>query len=232
MKRRRLGQHYLVDPEVVQWVVTLADIKPSDKVVEIGTGLGALTRELAHLGAALRGYEIDRENFQATSEAVKGTKAQIRLADAFKERPSFDILVASLPYSRSSSFVEWLCGMDFRRAVVVLQEDFIKKIRVPPGDRNYRGISALAQLSFEIRVNGRVNRTSFSPPPRVNSVVVSFAPKIRISRAEVANIIRLFSLRRREVDSALDELGMRKSKSYGRRRVYSLTPSEVHSLCQ
>jgi 16S rRNA (adenine1518-N6/adenine1519-N6)-dimethyltransferase len=231
MKRRRLGQHYLVDSEIIRKVVAEAQIKPTDRVLEIGTGRGALTRELVGLGASFEGYEIDRENFSATAKAVEGTKARTHLADAFNENPKFDVLVSSLPYSKSSTFIEWLAGTNFRRAVVVLQDDFVRKIVAPPGDRNYRGISALAQISFEMQVVGRVGRRSFAPPPKVNSAIVSFTPKTSVSRAEASNISRLFSLRRRQVDSALAELGMTSERSHGRRRVYSLTPSEVHALC-
>jgi 16S rRNA A1518/A1519 N6-dimethyltransferase RsmA/KsgA/DIM1 with predicted DNA glycosylase/AP lyase activity len=231
MKRRRLGQHYLVDPEAVRSIVDAAKIGPSDKVIEIGTGKGALTKELTALGAAFDGYEIDMQNFEETLEAVEGTKAQIHLADPFKESPTFDVLVSSLPYSESSTFIEWLSGIEFRRAVVVLQDDFITKITAAAGDRNYRGISALAQISFHMQTIGRVSRNSFSPPPRVNSSIVSLTPTSRVSKAEASNIFRLFSLRRRQVDSALAELGMVSEKSFGRRRVYSLTPSEVHRLC-
>jgi 16S rRNA A1518/A1519 N6-dimethyltransferase RsmA/KsgA/DIM1 with predicted DNA glycosylase/AP lyase activity len=231
LKRRRLGQHYLVDPEVVRSIVDAAQIGSSDKIIEIGTGRGALTRELAELGTRFEGYEIDRQNFEATLEAVEGTKAQIHLTDPFKESPAFDVLVSSLPYSESSTFVEWLSRIDFRRAVVVLQDDFIAKIMAPAGDRNYRGISALAQISSHMQTIAKVSRRSFSPPPRVNSSIVCFTPKMRVSKDEASSVFRLFSLRRRQVDSALAELGMASGRSFGRRRVYSLTPSEVHDLC-
>ena len=231
MKRRRLGQHYLVDPDVVSKIVASARIAPSEKVLEIGTGKGALTKELATRGASFVGYEVDRENFVATKEKVKGTRARIHLADAFEETPEFDVLVSSLPYSESATFVEWLSGIKFDRAVVVLQKDFVRKILAPPGDREYRGVSALTQISFDARVVGNVNRRSFSPQPKVDSVVVAFAPRRRVDRAEVSNIVRLFSLRRRQVDSALAELGMRGQGSYGRRRVFSLRPGEVHEIC-
>jgi 16S rRNA (adenine1518-N6/adenine1519-N6)-dimethyltransferase len=231
MKRRSLGQHYLVDPEVVSRIVELAQIKPSERVLEIGTGKGALTRELAGLGAGFEGYEVDRRNYDETIVSARVSDAQIHLGDAFKQRPSFDVLVSSLPYSESARFIEWLCGADFERAIVVLQEDFVRKITAHPGARDYRGISALAQIAFNIRVQERVNRKSFSPQPRVNSVIVSFTPKLPVSEAEAANVIRIFSLRRRQVDSALTELGMEGAGGHGRKRIYSLTPEEVHELC-
>ena len=231
MKRRSLGQHYLVDPEVISRVVELAEIRPSDRVLEIGTGKGALTRELAGLGAGFEGYEVDKRNYEETLAAVRENEASVYLGDAFEQRRSFDVLVSSLPYSESARFIGWLCGADFERAVVVLQEDFVRKITARPGARDYRGISALAQIAFDIRMKEKVNRRSFSPQPRVNSVIVSFSPKLLVSEAEAANVMRLFSLRRRQVDSALTELGMEGAGGYGRRRVYSLTPEEVHELC-
>ena len=232
MKRRRLGQHYLVDEEAVRRVVQLARIQPSERVLEIGTGKGALTKELARKGVSFVAYEVDRQNFVETLETVRGTGAEVRLADAFKQKPEFDVLASSLPYSQSAIFVEWLSGMRFGRAVVVLQEDFVRKIMARPGDRDYRGISALAQIAFDVKVLGRIDRESFSPPPRVNSVIVSFTPKRRVSRTEVSNIMRLFSLRRRQVESVLAELGMEGRTGYGRRRVYGLGPDEVYELCR
>jgi len=231
MKRRRLGQHYLVDQEVVRRVVSLANIGPGDRVLEVGTGKGALTKELVGLGASYLGYEVDRANFAETSNLVRGAGARVVLADAFEERPDFDVLVSSLPYSESAAFVRWLSGMGFRRAVVVLQEDFVRKIMAPPGSRDYRGISALSQICFDVRVLGSVPRAAFVPQPRVGSTIASFTPIRRIEKAEAMNVIRLFSLRRRLADSALTELGMKGAGSFGRRRVNSLRPDEVHLLC-
>ena len=231
MKRRKLGQHYLVDQEVIRLVVSLAGIKPEDRILEIGTGIGALTKVLSGLGASYLGYEVDRANFEETSNLVRGTGARVMLADAFNAHPDFDILVSSLPYSKSAAFVKWLSGIRFRRAVVVLQEDFVRKIMAPPGSRDYRGISALSQICFDVRMLGSVPRAAFAPQPRVGSAIASFTPIRRIQKAEVTNVIRLFSLRRRLADSALAELGMRGAGSFGRRRVNSLSPDEVYLLC-
>lgn len=217
---------------MIRKVVDYARIKPSERILEIGTGRGALTRRLVGLGASFLGYEVDKRNFEETKDAVFETGAKIQLADAFKQEPKFDVLVSSLPYSESATFVEWLSRAKFVRAIVVLQEDFVKKTLAPPGDRDYRGVSALCQVAFEVRVLERIGRSSFSPQPKVSSVIVSFAPRLRISKAEASNIIRLFSLRRRQVDSALAELGMTWQGDHGRRRVFSLRPEEVHEICR
>lgn len=213
-------------------MVSLANISPSDRVLEIGTGRGVLTRELAGSGATLDGYEVDEENFAVTREAVRGSGARLHLADAFEQRPKFDVLVSSLPYSESSRFVNWLSGTHFRVAVVLLQDDFVRKITAPPGDRDYRGISALAQLAFDVKIAGRVRRESFAPQPRVNSVLVQLLPKALVSKTESSNIARLFSLRRRRVDAALRKLGMKWTGGQGTRRVNALTPAEAHEICR
>ena len=231
MKRRKLGQHYLIDPQVVGRMVSLAEIGPADRVLEVGTGRGALTRELVGLGATFEGYEIDRENYAKTLEAAPGAEGRVHLADAFEQSPEFDVLVSSLPYSESSSFVLWLCGARFRRAVVLLQEDFARKVTTRPGARDYRGVSALAQVAFDARIAARVNRDSVRPQPRGNSVIVVLSPRRRVSGAEASKILRLFSLRRRRVEPALAKLGMKWRPGEGQRRVNSLTPDEVHEIC-
>lgn len=232
MKRQRLGQHYLVDQRVIGEILGFADIRPSERVLEIGTGRGALTKAMAGLGASLLGYEIDEDNYEATLEEVRGTKAEIVHADAFSMDPEFDVLVTSLPYSESAAFIRWLASRRFVRATAVLQKDFAEKITAAPGERDYRGISAVAQIAFEVRVQAKVGRLAFDPPPRVDSAIVSFKPKTAISNEEVARVIRLFSLRRRQVDSALERLGFGKKGAYGKRRVYSLSSKEVHEICQ
>ncbi len=232
MKRRKLGQHYLIDQKVIRRIVEAAGILPHERVLEIGTGQGALTKELVGLGGAFEGFEVDKENYEKTLAVIGEESARIHMDDVFLQQPDFDVLVASLPYSRSATFIEWLSGIEYDRAVVLLQKEFVKKILAIPGTRDYRAVSALAQISSEVRVLGRVGRASFSPPPKVSSLLVSVRPKLRISESEVSNVKRLFSLRRREVASALTKLAIvRRKEDYGRRRIYSLKPEEVHRLC-
>jgi len=232
MSRQRLGQHYLADRRVVEEIIASADIQSDERVLEIGTGRGVLTKELAHLGAGLEAYEVDRENRTVTLEELGTARAVIHLGDAFKETPRFDVLVSSLPYSRSATFVEWISQVEYDRAVVLLQEDFVHKVLATPGTRDYRAMSAIAQISSEVEVLMKVGRESFSPPPRVNSLLISVKPKRRMGGLEISRIKRLFSLRRREVVSAMAKLGMARPEiDYDKRRIYSLTPDEVLEIC-
>lgn len=229
MRRRRLGQHYLVDQAVVKRLVSLARIQTGEKVVEIGTGKGALTKELCRVAPEVEGYEVDKENLEATKEAVRSGKVKLHLVDAFRETPRFDVLVSSLPYSKSSSFIEWISRMSYDRAVVLLQEDFVKKIVAPPGHRDYRAISVIAQASTDVAVLGKVQRSAFSPQPRVDTVIVSLKPRRRLTERQIEGIKHIFALRRRTVAAVLGKQATNVGHVW-EKRVYSLRPQEVLEL--
>ena len=232
MKRRRLGQHYLVDQSVVSRLVAFAAIRRGERVLEIGTGRGAVTKELAKVSTALEGYEVDEENLLETREAVGDSGVKIRLGDAFESRPKFDVLVASLPYSRSSAFVEWIAQRRYDRAVVVLQDDFVRKVSALPGQRDYRAISVIAQASSVVAELSRVPRSSFIPQPKVNSVIASWRPRRTLTQAEISSVKRLFSLRRRQVGAAVAELGGLAQSSLASTRVNALSPEQALSLAK
>ena len=132
----------------------------------------------------------------------------------------------------SALFVEWMAVRDFRRAVVLLQADFVDKILSPPGTRDYRAVSAVSQISTAVKVVSKVGRMAFTPPPRVDSVLALIRPKLRMTASQVSMVKMLFSLRRRTVASAARELGLSiPDQKYNARRVYSLSPEEVCEVC-
>jgi 16S rRNA A1518/A1519 N6-dimethyltransferase RsmA/KsgA/DIM1 with predicted DNA glycosylase/AP lyase activity len=233
MKRRVLGQHYLVDSTVIERMIEAAELKPTDSVVEIGTGKGALTEKLAGHCLKLDGYEVDPGNYRATLSRLGGANAHIHLMDGFQRLSPFGVLVSSLPYSRSRDFIEWISRVEYQRGVVLLQEDFVKKVLSKPGARDYRAVAAITQISSEVKEITRVGRNAFDPPPKVNSMIVFIRPRRRLLEGEISNVKKLFSLRRRRVSTALRILGFRTEfKDYGSRRVSSLLPVEVYEICR
>jgi 16S rRNA A1518/A1519 N6-dimethyltransferase RsmA/KsgA/DIM1 with predicted DNA glycosylase/AP lyase activity len=197
-----------VDKAVVSSIINLAAIKPGERVLEIGTGRGALTRELVGLTASLEGYEIDEVSYEGLRRELEGASLVLHNEDVFESSPDFDVVLSSLPYSESSAFVEWLSRRRYDRAVVLLQKDFAKKITAPPGSPAYRAVSVVSQASARVEVVSDVGRHSFDPPPRVNSCLVTMRWRRSLTPAQTAMIKRIFSQKRRTVRAALKSLGL------------------------
>jgi 16S rRNA A1518/A1519 N6-dimethyltransferase RsmA/KsgA/DIM1 with predicted DNA glycosylase/AP lyase activity len=238
-RRRRLGQHYLVDDAVVREVIRQVPHGGTEqRILEIGTGRGILTSELSKLTSNLEAFEIDPANFELTEKAIIDSRSvKLRLGDAFEEEPGeFDVLVSSLPYSESSRFVEWLSSRTYTRAVVILQEDFVSKMLALPGRRNYRAISVIAQSSFRAEVLRQVPRSSFEPQPRVNSQLVTISPISRLDADVIGFIKRLFSVKKRKVGVALKVLKLRPGRQVTsdveQRRVYQIEPAKLRRIAE
>jgi len=203
-----LGQHYLKDASVVSSMISLAAVKHGERVLEIGTGRGALTKGLVGLAAHIEGYEIDNESYEGLRRDLKGSSVVLRNEDAFKSSPEFDVLLSSLPYSESSHFVEWLSRRRYDRAVVLLQRDFADKITATPATPAYRAVSVISQASAHVEIVSGVRRLSFDPPPRVDSCLVTMRWRRTLSAEQIAMIKKIFSQKRRTVRAALKNLGL------------------------
>ncbi len=230
-----MGQHYLTDSSVVDRILNLASIRRGERVLEIGTGRGALTRELIGLTDRVEGYEIDEENYSQLEKELGHTPLVLHHGDAFESTPVFDVLLSSLPYSESSAFVEWLSHQKYDRAIVVLQRDFARKITAVPGDQAYKAVSVISQASAHVEIVSGIGRWSFDPPPRVNSSLVRMKWKLTLTTEQTALIRLLFSQKRRTVGAALKNLGMEippSSPISAGSRVNKLGPESVVSLIE
>lgn len=187
-------------------MLELADVHQGERVLEIGTGRGALTRELVLIAPGLEGYELDRENFERLKRDLPSVT--LHNEDAFSASPEFDVLLSSLPYSESSNFVEWLARRKYDRAVLLLQRDFAEKLVAAPGTAAYRAISVISQASSTTEIVSDVPRDSFDPPPRVNSCIVTMRFTRTLTDAQILMIKKIFSQKRRTVKAALRSLGL------------------------
>lgn len=230
MKRKALGQHYLIDQSIVKKIVDVASIENNESLLEIGCGKGAITKEILSRGFELVGYEIDRNNYNYLLRELLSKNFKLFLGDAFQHDLKFDVLISSIPYSQSSRFVEWLCTKKYKRAVIVLQSDFVDKLTAEPGSKLYRAISVISQICCMIRSEFEIPRDAFFPKPRVGSRVVTLFYRRKLSREEMIFIKRLFSYRKKKVSTALRSLGCAMRHDFADRRVFSLNPEEVFDI--
>ena len=231
-KRISLGQHMLVDFEILKKLIQVLQINKHEIVCEAGTGNGILTYELCKHSQFVMSYEIDRTLF---ANASKKLLPNLKLVneDIFSTKNlKFDIFVSNLPYSKSRLAFNWLALQKFDRAIVMIQKEFAAKLQAYPGERNYRAISVITQHCFNIQRLFNVDRKAFMPEPSVESEVIRIIPKkcSRITHQTINNIYFLFSQRNKVAASIARKF---ESKvDFGNTRIGKLNAEEMIELAR
>lgn len=228
----------LVDRRIVDKIVSAANIRKDEIVLEAGTGQGILTMELCRHAKQVISYEVDANLYEkAQEQLLQYFNNNLRLvkADLFKTKdvPLFDIFVSNLPYSRSRDAIEWLSTQKFDRAIVMVQEEFANKLIARPSVKNYRAISALAAHCFTIEKLFKVRKESFEPQPKVESSIIRITPINTISKETVRNINLLFSRRNKNASSVADEIGIIvEVDRYGSRKIDQIEPTDLIRMAE
>lgn len=194
--RKRFGQHFLVDDSVIDAIVGAVAPRPGDVVIEIGPGLGAITRPLLAGSGRLTVIELDRDlaarwrgtpgidvvaadvltvDFRALAAAAATTRLRI---------------VGNLPYNISTPILFHL--LDAAEVVadqhVMLQKEVVERIVAGPGGRDYGRLSVMLQWRYDVESVLDVPATAFDPPPRVESAVVRMVPRSAPAAVDAARL--------------------------------------------
>ena len=177
-RRHALGQHFLIDGEVAENAIRLAELEPGATVLEIGPGRGALTDRLRAAGHPVVAVELDETlaaNLIARRDPgltiVRGDFLRIAL-DALPPGPL--PVVANLPYSTGTAIVSRLLEQParFPRLVVMLQLEVAQRLCAAPGSRAYGGLTVLCALQATASMGFVVPPSAFAPRPKVESAVI------------------------------------------------------------
>jgi 16S rRNA (adenine1518-N6/adenine1519-N6)-dimethyltransferase len=174
-----LGQNFLVDPVALQRIVESAEIDPSELVLEVGPGLGSLTRYLARAARRVVAVELDSslipllEDTLAGADNVTIVHADILDLDpaALMAEPDYQV-VANIPYYITSNLIRHLLEADLkpRRLVLTVQREVAARITASPGDMSLLALGV--QIYGKPRVVARIPAGAFYPAPKVDSSVV------------------------------------------------------------
>jgi 16S rRNA (adenine1518-N6/adenine1519-N6)-dimethyltransferase len=224
--RRSLGQNFLVDPRRAEKLVTLAGVEPGDAVLEIGTGLGILTRALAARGARVTTIEVDpglQRALRAESllpegvRVVEGDALALDLAALLEEAPRPRRVVANLPYSVAAPLLRRLLDLADRLEdwSVMLQRDVAARLLAAPGTRDYGSLTVLHRLVVQTRRCDELAPGCFHPAPKVRSTFLRMLPlrPAPLAAGELARVERLvraaFGTRRKTLANALRAAGLK-----------------------
>ena len=216
--KKSLGQHFLADPNLLGVIGRLAALEPEETVLEIGPGLGILTRYLAEHAGLVHAVELDRSLEPRLRETLAGLQnVRLHWGDALRLdlaalEPPPAALVANLPYNVATPVVvETLVGLPaLRRWCVMVQREVADRFFAAPGTKAYGAVSVVVQLLAERTGFHPVSRHVFRPPPRVESALVAFrrsAPPARL--AEIRRVVdAAFAHRRKTLANSLALSGL------------------------
>ena len=213
---KSLGQNFLVDPAALQRVVSAAEVSPQDKILEIGPGLGSLTRLLAVQSQQVVAVELDEKLLAPLAEVlaaydnvriVQGDILDLQPSDLMDE-PGY-LVVANIPYYITSAVIRHLLEAEEKPARIVLtvQREVAERIVAEPGDLSLLALGV--QVYGEPEIVARIPAGAFYPPPKVDSAVVrvSLYPEPRIPDTNLDLFFRLakagFSQKRKTLRNAL-----------------------------
>ena len=213
--KKRLGQHFLVDENVLGVIGRLAGLAPDDVVLEIGPGLGVLTRYLAARVARVHAVELDASLEPHLRDA--GGNVVLQFGDAVQLdlqalAPDATKLVANLPYNVATPLVvESLDGLpNIERWCVMVQREVADRLFASPSTKAYGAVSVLVQLVCERTGFHPVSRTVFRPPPNVDSALVAFRRvELPENFARIKKVVGAgFAHRRKTLPNSLELAGL------------------------
>ena len=232
--RTDLGQNFLIDLNLLEFVVQEADLGPDDVVLEIGAGTGGMTTFLARQAAAVVSVEVDRRIIELTRAAV-APYANVTLLnqDALKNKNRFAPevldavesrlaeapgrrlkLIANLPYNIATPVISNLVASDlpWERMVVTIQWELGERMIAEPGTSDYSALSVWLQSQCRVKMLKRLPPSVFWPRPKVNSAIVKLRPDER-ARRQIADrpffqdfLRRLFTQRRKYLRGVLHSM--------------------------
>ena len=183
--KKRFGQHFLHDRNIIGHIIAAFAPRAEDRVVEIGPGKGALTRELLTRVTHLEAVELDRDLIAHLQSELPAAKLTLHNADALK----FDFcrltgdghklrLIGNLPYNISTPLLfhlldQAVCIADM---VFMLQKEVVQRMIATPGGKDYGRLSVMIQYRCAVEKLFDVAPGAFTPPPKVDSSIVRLIP--------------------------------------------------------
>ncbi len=222
---RRLGQHFLIDSRILERITHTLGPVPSDRILEIGPGLGALTEVLLKSKSLIFAVEKDQRFIQVLQGRFKEAENLtlihsdvLRVDPArFTEGKLHSLLIAgNIPYSLTSPILEFLVKHRkwVKRAILTIQQEVAARLIAKPGTKEYSSLTLFVQVAFQPTVAFQISPHAFYPQPKVTSSVVLLNPFSEPAMPEeeekaVLRLIRLiFTHRRKTILNALALAGI------------------------
>lgn len=215
--KRDLGQHFLTDKSVLEREVAYAQVGRGDTVLEIGAGIGNLTKLLLQRAGRVFAIEVDRQ-FEASLLELQGQYDNLEIVwgDALEvDFPRFDKVVANLPYKVALPITFKLLDIKFERGILIYQQRLAQRICASVEESGYSRLGVSIGRRAQVQLLEAVGRDAFHPRPEVDSAMVELRPtqaKFDIPSEEFFKLVleQLFAQRTKSVQEAVRGIRHRK----------------------
>lgn len=224
--RKSLSQNHLADGEVLEGILEVAAVRPGERIVEVGPGLGILTAQLLRAGAQVTAVELDPRLIEHLHARFEGEPGLALVQDDFLDVDLAELvsdpwaLVANVPYHITSPILHRVLGAEPRptRLVMMVQREVAERIVSPPGGMSY--LSVFVQYHADVRVAFTVPASAFEPAPEVDSaILVGETRARRLGRADEDELWRLVQAGFRERRKMIHNVLARQLPGLDRHRV-------------
>lgn len=224
---KSLGQNFLIDENILQKLITSAGIRKEDNVLEIGPGVGTMTRALAAAARRVTAVEIDKRLLPILKETLQGySNVSVVLGDILKmdlsalTAKAFDgepyMVVANLPYYITTPILMAFLESEqiYSALVIMVQREVARRMAALPGSKDYGALSVAVQYHTIPRVLCSVPASVFMPPPKVDSMVIALekrkVPAVDVpDRRLFFSVVRAaFAQRRKTLLNTLGDAGL------------------------
>lgn len=249
LPKKRLGQNFVVNSGLLQSMITYASVSEEDIVLEVGAGMGFLTRLLSQRCKQVIAVEVDPKLVKILRRQISGLdNVDLIEGDILSVLvPQFNKVVSTPPYSISSPLLFWLLEKKFDCAVLTFQREFAERLAAAVGSKDYGRLTVAVYYLAEVDLLDPVPRSVFYPPPDVDSLVVRMRPRkppffVEDRKFFFDLVQRLFTQRNKKVRNAiisfLCEKGVERknatkladSLSFHDKRVGELAPEDFGAL--
>ena len=247
--KKRLGQNFTVNSDILQRLVSYASLTKDDVVLEVGAGFGFLTQLLSSECKKVIAVEVDPQLVSFLRKQLHSLQnVDLIEGDILKvSLPPFNKVVSAPPYSISSPLLFRLLERNFDSAVLILQKEFAERLAASVGSKDYGRLTVTIYYRADVELLDYVPRTMFYPPPDVDSMMVRLKPRappfqvddetifFELVRAlftqrnkKVRNAL-IFFLRKREI-TGKEAVELADSTVYSAKRVRELAPEDFGIL--
>ncbi|MBO3802699.1 MAG: ribosomal RNA small subunit methyltransferase A [Candidatus Brockarchaeota archaeon] len=245
--KRRLGQSFVIDPRFVSRMLELSAAGPGDTVLEIGAGLGTLTKALAGRCKKVYAVEVDERLCSALSSLLRGYgNVDVICGDALKvDLPAFDKIVSNPPFNISSKLIFRILSKEFESATMAFQDEFVSRLLALPGSREYGRLTVAAKLRVNVEAHEEYQTSSFFPQPKTKVRIIVMKPSgpkpdPGLLRELNDLLVYAFSQRRRIMSKVVMNYAKKTGKKIreeelrpiGGKRVFQVAPQEFLSLAK